>query len=178
MRFHSRMLSESGLPARMHACLFISLGVCGTLKARPPVCGARDMVMTPQRFTRRNHTNRTCERYRLESIWRDLRFRYSRDRIRGINIGFPDLGECECKRRPIGRPADAQIAGRRSVTWRRIMKTLIAALALAFLIAAPAFAPSATAATYAGRNASQSGQNYNGYYRGYPLEDWYRADSW
>jgi len=58
------------------------------------------------------------------------------------------------------------------------MKKLIAALALAFLIAAPAFAPYATAATYAGRNASQSGQNYNGYYRGYPLEDWYRADSW
>ena len=102
----------------------------------------------------------------------------SRDRIPGINIGFPDLGECECKRRPIGRPADAQIAGRRSVTWRRIMKTLIAALALAILIAAPAVAPSATAATNAGPNASQSGQNYNGYYRGYPLEDWYRADSW
>jgi hypothetical protein len=46
------------------------------------------------------------------------------------------------------------------------MKTLIAALALATLIAAPAFTPSAAAATNAGRNASQSGQNYNGYYRG------------
>ena len=58
------------------------------------------------------------------------------------------------------------------------MKTVIAALTLAILIVAPAFAPSATAAIYAGRNASQSGQNDNGYYRGYPLEDWYRADSW
>jgi hypothetical protein len=58
------------------------------------------------------------------------------------------------------------------------MKTLIAVLALATLIAAPAFTQSAAAAPNAGRDASPSGQNYNGYYRGYPLEDWYRTDSW
>jgi hypothetical protein len=57
------------------------------------------------------------------------------------------------------------------------MKTLIAALALATLVAAPAFTQSA-AATSARRDTSQSGQNSNGYYRGYPLEDWYRPDSW
>jgi hypothetical protein len=58
------------------------------------------------------------------------------------------------------------------------MKTLIAALALATLIAEPAFIQSAAAAPRAGRDASQSGQNYNGYYRGYPLEEWYRTDGW
>jgi hypothetical protein len=58
------------------------------------------------------------------------------------------------------------------------MKTLIAALALATLMAAPAFTPSAAAATNAGRGASQSGQSDNGYYRGYPLEQWYRTDGW
>jgi hypothetical protein len=36
---------------RMHACC--------RLKTRPPVGGAPDMVVTPQRFTRRNHTNRS-----------------------------------------------------------------------------------------------------------------------
>ena len=46
------------------------------------------------------------------------------------------------------------------------MKTLITALALATLIAAPAFTQSAAAAPNAGRDASQSGQNHNGYYRG------------
>jgi hypothetical protein len=28
------------------------------------------------------------------------------------------------------------------------------------------------------RDATQWEQNYNGYYRGYPLEDWYRTDGW
>ena len=28
------------------------------------------------------------------------------------------------------------------------------------------------------RDATQWKQNYNGYYRGYPLEDWYRTDGW
>jgi hypothetical protein len=58
------------------------------------------------------------------------------------------------------------------------MKTLITALALATLIAAPAFTQSAAAASKAGRDAGQSGQNSNGYYRGYPLEEWYRTDGW
>jgi hypothetical protein len=43
------------------------------------------------------------------------------------------------------------------------MKTLFTALALATLIAAPAFTKSAVAARA---------------YRGYPLEDWYRTDGW
>jgi hypothetical protein len=80
------------------------------------------------------------------------------------------------KRWLIGRCADAQILGRWSVTGRRIMKTLFTALALATLIAAPAFTQSAAAAR--ARDASQWEQNYNGYYRGYPLEDWYRTDGW
>ena len=57
------------------------------------------------------------------------------------------------------------------------MKTLLTALALATFIAAPAFIQPASARN-AGRDTSQSGQSYNGYYRGYPLEDWYRTDSW
>jgi hypothetical protein len=47
------------------------------------------------------------------------------------------------------------------------MKTIIAALALATLIAVPAFIQSAAAAPGAG-----------GYYQGYPLEQWYRPDGW
>jgi hypothetical protein len=57
------------------------------------------------------------------------------------------------------------------------MKTLITALALASLIAGPAFIHPSVART-ARPDAGQSEQNYNGYYRGYPLEDWYRTDSW
>jgi hypothetical protein len=56
------------------------------------------------------------------------------------------------------------------------MKTLFTALALATLIAAPAFTKSAAAAR--ARDASQWEQNYNGYYRGYALEDWYRTGGW
>jgi len=57
---------------------------------------------------------------------------------RGINIVFPDLLKAtdDCRRRPIGLRADAQI-DRWSKTRRRIMKALIAALALATLIAVP-----------------------------------------
>jgi hypothetical protein len=68
------------------------------------------------------------------------------------------------------------------------MKMLIAALALAALIAAPSFTQPAAAARKAGGDAAaahkagpdacQSGQNYNGCYRGYPLEEWYRTDGW
>jgi hypothetical protein len=58
------------------------------------------------------------------------------------------------------------------------MKMLITALALATLIIAPAFTQSAAAARNGGPDAGQSGQNSNGYYQGYPLEDWYRTDTW
>jgi hypothetical protein len=79
-----------------------------------------------------------------------------------------------CKRWPIGLTADAQGYGRRSATWRHIMKTLIAALALATIIAAPTFIQSAAAAPNR-RDASQSEQ----YYDGYPMRDWERMqDGW
>ena len=64
-------------------------------------------------------------------------------------------------------PEPPRVDGRRAKT---------VALALATLIAAPAFTKSAVAAR--ARDASQWEQNYNGYYRGYPLEDWYRTDGW
>jgi hypothetical protein len=56
-----------------------------------------------------------------------------------------------------------------------IMKTLIAVLALATLIAAT---QSAAAAPGDRRGPGQSGQGYEGSYQGYPLSDWYRTDSW
>jgi hypothetical protein len=56
------------------------------------------------------------------------------------------------------------------------MKTLITALALAVLVAAPAFARSATPAAHkTGRDACQSQQNDQCYYRGYPLWQWYSS---
>jgi hypothetical protein len=66
------------------------------------------------------------------------------------------------------------------------MKTLITALALAALIAVPSFTQPAAArkaggdaaavpARKAGRDACQSGQNDNCYYRGYPLWQWYSS---
>jgi hypothetical protein len=64
------------------------------------------------------------------------------------------------------------------------MKTLITALALAALIAAPSFTQPAAArkagsdaagAHKAGRDACQSGQNDKCYWRGYPLWQWYSS---
>jgi hypothetical protein len=56
------------------------------------------------------------------------------------------------------------------------MKTLITALAVAVLVAAPSFTPpAAAAAREADRDACQSGQNDNCYYRGYPLWQWYSS---
>jgi hypothetical protein len=52
------------------------------------------------------------------------------------------------------------------------MKMLFATLALATLIVTP------SAAAARARDGSLWEQNYNGYYRGYPLEDWYRTDGW
>jgi hypothetical protein len=56
------------------------------------------------------------------------------------------------------------------------MKILIVALTLTTLIAAPALIQSASAAPDDWRDSGQSGQN--GSYKGYPLRDWYRSDSW
>jgi uncharacterized membrane protein len=54
------------------------------------------------------------------------------------------------------------------------MKSLITALALATLVAASAFSQSAAAAARkTDRDACQSGQNDNCYWRGYPLWQWY-----
>lgn len=57
------------------------------------------------------------------------------------------------------------------------MKTLIAALTLAILIAAPAFVQSANAAPPKDRRDC-AGQSYCGTFQGYPLTEWYRPDSW
>jgi hypothetical protein len=52
------------------------------------------------------------------------------------------------------------------------MKTLLAALTLATLIAAPAFITPAAA-------RPDARPNYNGTYNGYPLSDWYnQRGSW
>jgi hypothetical protein len=71
---------------------------------------------------------------------------------------------------PMSATADAQIEG-------RVMKMFITALVLATVVCAPAFIQPAAARNTAAE-ANRSGQNNNGYYRGYPLEDWYRTDSW
>jgi hypothetical protein len=67
------------------------------------------------------------------------------------------------------------------------MKTLITALALAAIIAAPSFTQPAAAAAIArkatadaaahkaGRDVCQSGQNDKCYWRGYPLWQWYSS---
>ena len=56
------------------------------------------------------------------------------------------------------------------------MKTLITALTLATLIAAPAFTHSAAAAARkTDRDVCQSGQSDNCYYQGYPLWQWYAS---
>jgi hypothetical protein len=52
------------------------------------------------------------------------------------------------------------------------MKTLITALALATLMAVPAFSQSVCKTS---RDACQSGQNDNCCYRGYPLWQWYSS---
>jgi opacity protein-like surface antigen len=51
------------------------------------------------------------------------------------------------------------------------MKTLVAAAILAMAIASPALAQRAP-------SAPQQGYQSNGYYNGYPLQDWYRDDSY
>jgi hypothetical protein len=50
------------------------------------------------------------------------------------------------------------------------MKTLISVLALATLIATPAFIVSA--------NAAPNDRREVGTYQGYPLSEWYRGDGW
>jgi len=75
------------------------------------------------------------------------------------------------RRWPSGLPADPPTPGRQSRKWRRIMKTLITALALATLIADPAFTLSGNAGpTNKSRDASQSGQDSGGTYPGYPTQ--------
>jgi hypothetical protein len=53
------------------------------------------------------------------------------------------------------------------------MKMLIAALALATLIAAPALAT-----VPSDRGAQSQSYSGGGTYKGYPLSDWYRPDSY
>jgi hypothetical protein len=51
------------------------------------------------------------------------------------------------------------------------MKTLIATAILVMAIASPALAQRA-------QSAPQQGYQSNGYYNGYPLQEWYRDDSY
>ena len=53
------------------------------------------------------------------------------------------------------------------------MKTLIAAVILAIAAASPALAQRVRSAPQQSYQAQQ-----NGYYNGYPLQDWYRTDEW
>src|SRR5207245_9794917 len=101
----------------------------------------------------------------------------------GINIALPDLS---FRRRRItvsaGQPASLMHDRR-----RHTMKTLITALALAAIIAAPSFTQPAAAAAIArkatadaaahkaGRDVCQSGQNDKCYWRAYPLWPWHMS---
>jgi hypothetical protein len=61
------------------------------------------------------------------------------------------------------------------------MKTFITAVALATLIAVPAFTGSAAAAPKARRYSDQSWRSYpyyNGTYKGRPLSEWLRPGTW
>jgi hypothetical protein len=62
------------------------------------------------------------------------------------------------------------------------MKTLITALALATLIAVPAFTQSAAAASKARRDSDGSWQCYpycnGGTYEGRPVREWMKPDGW
>ena len=72
----------------------------------------------------------------------------------------------------IGAPASAAAQSTETLP----MKTLITALALAILVAAPAFSLSAVPAAHkTGRDTCQSQQNDKCYYRGYPLWQWYSS---
>jgi hypothetical protein len=55
-----------------------------------------------------------------------------------------------------------------------MMKMLITALALAALVAAPAFTQAANAAP----NDRGMYQSHVVTYQGYPLNEWYRTDNW
>ncbi len=78
-----------------------------------------------------------------------------------IKLSAPEkLLTDDCRRRPIGLCADAQIEDDGPKTWRRIMKALIAALALATLIAAPTFAQPANAAPVSPASSSFGSNGY------------------
>ncbi|HEU4357852.1 MAG TPA: hypothetical protein VFR54_05300 [Xanthobacteraceae bacterium] len=51
------------------------------------------------------------------------------------------------------------------------MKTLVATVILAMAAVSPALAQRA-------QSAPQQGYQQNGYYNGYPLQEWYRTDEW
>ncbi|HKF11184.1 MAG TPA: hypothetical protein VKB89_21080 [Xanthobacteraceae bacterium] len=51
------------------------------------------------------------------------------------------------------------------------MKTLVATVILAMAAVSPALAQR-------GQSAPQQDYQQNGYYNGYPLQEWYRTDEW
>jgi hypothetical protein len=79
--------------------------------------------------------------------------------------------------------ANGDVAGRRLATGRAHMKTSVAALALATLIAVSAFAPAANAARRSDDDQSDgSWQCYpycqGGTYEGRPVREWLKPDGW
>ena len=65
----------------------------------------------------------------------------------------------------------------RLTIWRSHMKMLIAILTFAAFIATPIVTqPASAAPPDEWRDSGQSGQSSG--YKGYPLRDWYRPDSW
>src|SRR5262245_45818641 len=88
----------------------------------------------------------------------------------GINARSCDL-LCESKTRPQALPPirARPVRYNGDVRW----KTLIAALTLATLIVARAFASSAGAAHNPRHNSAPAKQNYDPIYKGYPLSKWY-----
>jgi hypothetical protein len=82
--------------------------------------------------------------------------------LAGINSDLMQSQEAtdDCWRRPIGHCASMHKSVTMVQTWRRIMKALIAALALATLIAAPTFAHPANAAPMSPASSSFGSNGY------------------
>jgi hypothetical protein len=82
----------------------------------------------------------------------------------GINIAFPDLSSVRRRRTTAGAGRSASALMHKSTmmvqTWRRIMKALIAALALTTLIAIPTIAQPANAAPMSPASSSFGSNGY------------------
>jgi hypothetical protein len=107
------------------------------------------------------------------------------NRVHGVHPLARELRNKHCVarsslRRRVTAPCSSTIDERWSEIWRRVMKTVIAALALVTLIASPTFARSAARASPQAefvfptdQQLCQSGQTDFCHWRGYPLWQWY-----